>query len=240
MKTLGLIGGLSWFSTAAYYKTLNELVTSRLGGHHSAKLLLYSVNAEEFGLLAGKGDWEYIDKMFSQIALQLENAGADCIAICSNTPHIVADNLRKKIKIPLLHIAEETAKEIVKQNIKTIALLGTKFTMEHNFFKDKLSQYGLECIIPGNNDREYIHAAILNELTKGIFTDETRSTFFHIIDKLKAQGAGGVVLGCTEIPMLINSDQCSIPAFDTTFIHAKALVDFALSAEQVLNQTVNS
>src|SRR5262245_49962711 len=130
MKTLGLIGGISWFSTTVYYKTINELVTKRLGGHHSAKILLYYVDAQEFGSLAWKGDWAEVDKMFSQIAVQIENAGADCIAICSNTPHIAADAIRQKIKIPLLHIAEETAKEIVRQNIKTVGLLGTKPTME--------------------------------------------------------------------------------------------------------------
>src|SRR5262245_58572455 len=137
MKTLGLIGGLSWFSTTVYYKTINELVTERLGGHHSAKILLYSVDAQEFGLLVSKGDWKQIDQMFSVIALRLESAGAHCIAICSNTPHIAANAVRQTIKIPLLHIVEETAKEIRKQNIKTVALLGTKVTMEESFFKDK-------------------------------------------------------------------------------------------------------
>src|ERR1043165_1026290 len=154
MKTLGLIGGLSWHSTTTYYTTINRLVSEKLGGSHSAKLLLYSIDMEEFALLAGKGDWATADKMFSQIALMLEKSGADCIAICSNTPHMVADKVREKIKIPLLHIAEETAKEIAKQNIKTVALLGTKVTMEDSFFKDKLLQAGIEPVIPGDADRD--------------------------------------------------------------------------------------
>lgn len=234
MKTLGLIGGLSWFSTAVYYKTINELAGKRLGGHHSAKILLYSVDAQEFGLLASRGDWQQVDKMFSGIAQQLETAGADCIAICSNTPHIAANAVRQAIKIPLLHIAEETAKEITKQNIKIVALLGTKFTMEDSFFKDKLSQVGIETAIPDSADREYIHAAILNELTQGIFKEETKNKFLGIIDKFKTQKAQGVVFGCTEIALLINPAECSVPAFDTTLIHSKALVDFALSEETIL------
>src|ERR1041385_2728523 len=234
MKTLGLIGGLSWFSTTVYYKTINELVTKRLGEHHSAKILLYSMDAQEFGLLAWQGDWLQAEKMFSQVARQLENAGASCVAICSNTPHIVADKVREKIKIPLLHIAEETAKEIAKQNIKTVALLGTKVTMEDSFFKDKLLQSGIEPVIPGEADRDYIHAAILNELTKGIFREETRNKFLEIIDKLKTQQARGVIFGCTEIALLIDPSECNLPVFDTAFIHANALVDFALSEETAL------
>jgi aspartate racemase len=169
--------------------------------------------------------------MFSGIALLLEGAGADCIAICSNTPHMAANAIRQKIKIPLVHIAEETAKEIAKQNIKTVGLLGTKPTMEGAFFKDKLQQAGIETVIPDNADRDYIHAAILNELTQGIFKNETKNKFLSIIDKLKMQNAGGVILGCTEIPMLINTADCSVPAFDTTLIHSRALVNFALAAE---------
>src|SRR5689334_22589058 len=233
MKTIGLIGGLSWFSTSVYYKTINELVTERLGGHHSAKILLYSIDAQDFGLLMSKADFTQADKLFSDIALMLENAGAHCVAICSNTPHIAAEAVRQKIKIALVHIAEETAKEIAKQKIKTIALLGTKFTMEHSFFRDRLEEAGVETIIPGKEDREYIHTAIIDELTKGIFREETKNKFLSIIDKLKMQNAGGVILGCTEIPILINSADCSIPAFDTTVIHSRALVNFALSAETI-------
>jgi aspartate racemase len=237
MKTLGLIGGLSWHSTAFYYKKINELISEKLGGSHSAKLLLYSIDMEEFALLAGKGDWASAEKMFSQIALMIEKTGADCIAICSNTPHIVADKVREKIKIPLLHIVEETGKEILKQGIKTVGLLGTKVTMENSFFKDKLSQSGVESIIPDNDDRDYIHAAILNELTRGIFREETKSKFFDIIHKLQAQKAQGVVFGCTEIALLINPSECNLPVFDTAVIHAKALVDFALPEERALHQS---
>src|SRR6266496_2520577 len=229
MKTLGLIGGLSWHSTAFYYKKINQLVSEKLGGSHSAKLLLYSIDMEEFALLAGKGDWATAEKMFSQIALMIEKSGADCIAICSNTPHIVADAVRQKIKIPLLHIVEETGKEIVRQGTKTVGLLGTKVTLENSFFKDKLLQSGIEAVIPDSMDRDYIHAAILNELTQGIFKEQTKNKFFDIIHKLQAQKAQGVVFGCTEIALLINPAECSLPVFDTAAIHAKALADFALS-----------
>lgn len=233
MKTLGLIGGLSWFSTTVYYKIINQLVGEQLGNHHSAKLLLYSVDVEEFSSLIGKEEWAQVNNMFSQIALMLENAGADCIAICSNTPHLVADAVRQKIKIPLLHIAEETAKEIVRQRIKTVGLLGTKFTMENSFFRDKLSQAGIETVIPGDADREYIHDIIFDELTKGIFREETKNNFLGIMDKLKTQGAEGIIFGCTEIGLLINPGDYRMPVFDTTFIHSKSLVDFALSEAMV-------
>ncbi len=231
MKTLGLIGGLSWHSTTVYYKIINELVNQRLGSSYSSKLLLFSINMEEFRLLVSNEDWPGVENMMSGIAMSLENAGAGCIAICSNTPHIAADAVRKKIKIPLLHIAEETGREIAGRNVRKVGLLGTKFTMEKSFFKDRLLQVGVESIIPGSDDRAYIHAAILNELTGGIFKEETKNRFLSIIDKLKEQGAQGVVLGCTEFSLLINPSDCSLPVFDTTLIHAKALVDFALTAE---------
>ena len=229
MKTLGLIGGLSWYATSVYYKTLNELTNQRLGSVHSSKLLLYSVDFEEFSLLQKVGDWEAVEKILSGIAIQLENAGADCIVMCANTVHIVADTIRQKIKIPLLHSAEETAKEIVsKKNIK-VALLGTKFTMEHPFFKDRLSQLGIYTIIPDEADKDYIHASIFNELIKGIFKEDTKNKYINIIDKLKNSGAEGVVFGSAEFSILLNQSDCSIPIFDTIAIHSKAAVDFALS-----------
>lgn len=233
MKTLGLIGGLSWFSTTVYYRTINQLVNKRLGSSHSAKLILFSVDFEEFRLLQNEGNWTQVENMFSRIALQLESMGADCIVMCTNTPHLIADAVRQKIKVPLLHIAEETAKEIVRQNIKKVGLIGTKFTMENSFFKDRLLKFGVESIVPGDADRDYIHAAIFNELTRGSFLDETKNKFLGIIDKLKAQGAGGVIFGCTEFSLLINPADASIPVFDTTSIHSKAAVDFALATETV-------
>lgn len=229
VKTLGLIGGLSWYSTIVYYRTINQLTNERLGSSHSAKLILFSVDFEEFRILQDKNDWNGVEDMLSNAATQLQNTGADCIVMCTNTPHLVADEVRKKIKIPLIHIAEETAKEIVSQNIKTVGLLGTKFTMENSFFKNRLLEFGIEAIVPEDADKNYIHASIFNELTRGIFKDETKNKFLEIIDKLKSDGAGGIVFACTEFSILINPAACSIPIFDTTTIHARAAVNFSLT-----------
>jgi len=229
MKTLGIIGGLSWFSTAVYYRTINQLTNQQLGDSHSARLLLYSVDFNDFNVLQEKNDWDKIERMLTDIALKLQTAGADCIVMATNTPHLVADTVRKKIKIPLLHIAEETAKEIVRQKMVKVGLLGTKFTMENSFFKDRLTNFGIETIVPDNADRDFIHASIFNELTKGIFKEESKTKYVDIIDKLKANGANGVIFGCTEIALLISQADSSITVFDTTVIHSKAAVDFALS-----------
>ncbi|AUD01319.1 aspartate/glutamate racemase family protein [Spirosoma pollinicola] len=229
MKTLGLIGGVSWYATSVYYKTLNQRTNERLGSAHSSKLLLFSVDFEEFSLLQQVGDWDAVETMLSGIAIQLEQAGADCIVMCANTVHLVADAIRQKINIPLLHSAEETARAIASQKMNKVALLGTKFTMEHPFFKDRLSQLGIETIIPDEADKEYIHASIFNELTKGVFKDETKNKYIAIIDKLKSHGAEGVVFGSAEFSLLLTQTDCSIPIFDTIAIHSEAAVDFALS-----------
>ena len=229
MKTLGLIGGLSWYSTIVYYRTINQLTNERLGSSHSAKLILFSIDFEEFRILQDKGDWNAVESMLSGIAMQLENAGADCIVMCTNTPHLVADTVRQKVKIPLLHIAEETAREIASKKINKVGLLGTKFTMENSFFKDRLLQFGIESIVPDEPDRDYIHASIFNELTRGLFKEETKNKYLDIINKLKKGGAKGVVFGCTEFSILINPADCSVPIFDTTTIHSRAAVNFALS-----------
>lgn len=229
MKTLGIIGGLSWFSTTVYYRTINQLINQQLGGSHSARLILYSIDFNDFKVLQEKNDWDKIEQMLTDIALRLQNAGADCIVMATNTPHLVADIVSQKIKIPLLHIAEETAKEIVKQKINKVGLLGTKFTMENAFFKDRLTKFGIETIIPDSSDRDFIHASIFNELTIGVFKDETKNKYVDIIAKLKRDGAEGVIFGCTEIALLITQDDSNITVFDTTAIHSKAAVDFALS-----------
>ena len=229
MKILGLIGGLSWYSTSVYYRIINQLTNERLGSSHSARLILFSVDFEEFRLLQNAGDWNSVEKMLSPIALKLQDAGADCIVMCTNTPHLVADTIRHKIKVPLLHIAEETAKEINRQNINRVALLGTKFTMENSFFKDRLLQFGINSLVPDDTDKEFIHATIFNELTRGIFKDETKIKFLEIIEKLRLAGADGVIFGCTEFSILINPLDCTIPIFDTTFIHSKAATEFALA-----------
>jgi len=229
MKVLGLIGGLSWYSTSVYYRTINQLTNEKLGSSHSAKLILFSLDFEEFRLMQNAGDWASVEKMLSTVALKLQDAGADCIVMCTNTPHLVADTIRQKIKLPLLHIAEETAKEINRHGISKVALLGTKFTMENSFFKDRLRQFGIDSIVPDDNDRDFIHSSIFNELTRGIFKEETKNKFLDIIYKLEQVGANGVVFGCTEFSILINPADCIIPIFDTTFIHSKAATEFALS-----------
>lgn len=228
MKTLGLIGGLSWFSTAEYYRIINQLTNDRLGDSNSAKLFLYSINFNEFKTLQEDGDWQQIEIMLTEIALQLENAGADCIVMCSNTPHCVADGVQHKINIPLIHIAEETAKEIAKQKIRKVGLLGTKFTMEHSFFRKRLSRYNIQANIPDAEDRDFIHLSIFNQLTKGIFTTETKNRYLDIIEKLREDGAEGIILGCTEISLMIKQEDCILPLFDTTAIHTKSAVDFML------------
>ena len=232
MKTLGLIGGLSWFSTVVYYRTINQLTNERLGGANSAKLLLYSVNFDEFRTLQAANDWEKIESMLTDIAKRLENAGAECIVMCTNTPHLVADDVREKIKIPLLHIAEETAKEIIKQKTSKVGLLGTKFTMEHSFFKERLEKSGIKVVIPESEERESMHSSIFSELTKGIFKNETKSKYLDIIERFRKDGAQGVIFGCTEISLLINQTECEIAVFDTTMIHSKSAVDFALADEE--------
>ena len=228
MRTLGLIG-ITWISTAVYFKTINRIISERLGGAHSAEILLYSIDFQEFKSLMAENSWEQIEGMLSGIARRLESAGADCIVICSNTPHLAADTIRQKIQIPLLHIAEETAKAVLKQGASKVGLLGTKFTMEDSFFKARLSKFGVETLIPDGEDREFVHASILNELTAGIFKAETKRKYLEIIEKLRGDGAQGVILGCTEIPLLIAQSDCSLTVFDTTAIHSEAAADFALS-----------
>jgi len=228
MKTIGLIGGTRWISTVEYYTHINRMVNERLGGNNSAKILLYSINFEDFNPPSGAAGWETAAEMFSKIAKGLESGGAKCLLLCANTPYMMADDIQQSINIPLIHIAEVTAEEIMKQNITKVALLGTKVTMEQTFFKNKLEEKGIESVIPNSLDREFISETIFNELGKGIFRPGTKKRYLQIIDELKNQGADGVILGCTEIPLIIKQSDCYITTFDTTHIHANAAVDFAL------------
>jgi aspartate racemase len=235
MKTIGLIGGTSWVSTVEYYRIINQLTNERLGGLNSAKILLYSINFEEFKPPANPDGWGPVADTLTGIARRLESAGADCLLLCANTPHMAAESIQKNIRIPLLHIAEMTAKEVAKQNLATVGLLGTKFTMELPFFKNKLSNCNIRTIIPNNTDKEFIHSSIYAEMGKGIFTNETKKRYLQIIEDLKTRGARGVIFGCTEIPMLLNQSDCDIPVFDTTAIHSRSAVDFALGEEGMKN-----
>ena len=229
MKTIGMIGGMSWHSTIEYYRLVNEMINRRVGGLHSAKLLLLSIDFEDFQPPGDPEGWKKAAEMFSSIARRLEVAGADCLLLCANTPHMVAGEIQQQIRIPLIHIAEVTAKEIGLKRCARAALLGTRFTMERTFFTEKLRERGIEPLIPDKEERDFIHSTIYSELGKGIFSEETKKKYLQAIETLKGRGAQGVIFGCTEIPLLIRPDECSIPVFDTTRIHVAAAVDFALS-----------
>lgn len=228
MKTLGLIGGTTWISTTDYYKYINQLTNERLGGENSARLLLYSVNFQEIKELADAGDWEQIGSILSDAAVRIENAGAEALMLCANTMHLVAETVQQNISIPILHIVDATAQEIERRKIKRVGLLGTKFTMEKDFFKKRLLEYGIETIVPEPEERDFIHSSIFSELGKNIFKDETKKKYLEIAENLQMKGAEGVIFGCTEIPSLIKAEDCSIASFDTTLIHAKYAVDYAL------------
>jgi len=228
MKTIGLIGGITWLSTIDYYRLINQSVNERLGGVSSAKILMCSVEFAEIKKLTEADNWDALAAIVSDAAQKLETAGADCILICANTMHKIADKVQASIKIPLIHIAEETAKAVEAMQLQKVALLGTKYTMQLDFYKNKLAEKNIETIIPNTQDSEYINDAIYNEMGKGIFLPERKKEFMRIINELIAQGARGIVLGCTEIPILIKQDDVTVPVFDTTAIHTKAAVEFAL------------
>ena len=231
MKTIGLLGGMSWESTELYYRLINETVKNNLGGLHSAKILLHSVDFAEIEKLQHLGEWDKTADILKQAAQGLEKAGADFILICTNTMHLVAPQIQAGINIPLLHIADATAEEIVEENIKKIGLLGTAFTMEEDFYKGQLEQkYNLEVITPDTNDRKIIHKIIYEELCLGNIQDASRKEYLRIIDDLVKEGAEAVILGCTEITLLVKPTHTDVKLFDTTKIHALKAVEKALSS----------
>lgn len=229
MKLLGLIGGMSWENTIDYYKIINSMVKERLGGWNSAKILLYSVNFEEILSLQNDDRWDAIGRQMINISKSLESAGAQAILICSNTMHRVADAISSNVSIPLIHVVDETAKSIKKQDLKTIGLLGTRFTMEGGFYADRLNHYDLKVILPDIDERYYIHDKIYNEFAQGNFPGQTKQRFLSIIDGLILRGAQGIILGCTELPMLIKPEDVKIPLFDTLILHLKAAIDYILN-----------
>ena len=229
MKTLGLIGGTTWVSTVDYYKYINQLVSETLGGLHSARILLYSVDFDELKTLFEAGDWEKVAGVLSEIAVKLESAGAGAIVLCSNTIHLAAREIKQRIEIPLIHIVEATAAEVGRRGLKKVALLGTRFTMEKDFYPEGLARRGIETIIPNAAQREFVNASIFGEMGKNVFSAETKKRYLGIIEDLTEKGAEGVIFGCTEIPMLLKPEDCSIPSFDTTLIHARAAVAYALA-----------
>ncbi len=228
MKTIGIIGGITWLSSADYYRLLNQLVNEQLGGVHGASIVLISLDFAEIKILTEAGDWDCITVKICETARRLEQAGADCILIGANTMHKIADAVKAAVNIPVVHIAEVTAAAIAAKQLTTVALLGTKYTMQMDFYKNKLQERGISTLIPGEEYIELLNMAIYNELGKGVFLPETKALFLRVINKLAAEGAQGVILGCTEIPILIKQEDCSIPVFDTTALHAKAAVAFAL------------
>lgn len=222
MKTIGLIGGMSWESTVTYYEVINETIKKELGGLHSAKIILYSVDFDEIEKCQAEGDWQKSAEILSSAAVSLEKAGADFILICTNTMHKVANEIQASVHLPILHIAEATAKEINHKQLNRIALLGTKYTMTQDFYKQKLIENGIQVIIPEHEDIELVNHVIYDELCLGIINKQSKEEFIRIIHELKEKGAQGVILGCTEIGLLIQQQDSDIPIFDTTFIHAQA------------------
>jgi aspartate racemase len=228
---IGLIGGMSWESTVPYYRHINEVIKERLGGLHSAKVILYSVDFHEVERLQHSGDWEAAGVLLADAARALESAGADFLVLCTNTMHKVAPAIEAAVRIPLFHIADPTAGEIKKAGFSVVGLLGTRFTMEQEFYKDRLSKrHGLQVLIPTEPDREIIHRVIYEELCLGKIVEESRSECRRIIADLVGQGTQAIILGCTEISLLVGQQDSAVPLFDTTIIHARKAAERALSA----------
>jgi aspartate racemase len=228
MKTLGLLGGMSWASTIDYYRLLNQGTNARLGGINFSRCIIHSFNYADLQRNNLSGDWDSTLAMFIEASQNLIDSGADAILICANTMHHVADRLQAAITVPIIHIAEVTADAIVAQKLTQVALLGTRYTMEFDFFKDKLIARGITPVIPEEEDKTFVHNNIFEELCHGIVTPASKTRYVALIEKLAAQGAQGVILGCTEIPLVIQQADVSIPVFDTTQLHANAAIAFAL------------
>ena len=237
MKAIGLLGGMSWESTALYYQKINKMVHHKLGKLHSAKVIINSVDFEEIAALQAKGLWQEAGTYLAEQAQNLEKAGADCILVCTNTMHKVAAQIEDSITVPFLHIADATAKEILSQNIGKVALLGTAFTMEQDFYKARLQDYGIDVVIPNEADRKTVHRIIYEELCLGVINPDSQQQYIAIVERLIAEGAQGIILGCTEICMLIGELKFSVPLFDTTTIHAKEAVSFSLNENKNFHST---
>ncbi|CNH88054.1 putative aspartate/glutamate racemase [Yersinia massiliensis] len=229
MKILGLIGGMSWESTIPYYRMINQQVKEQLGGLHSAKIILYSVDFHEIEQLQAKGDWQTAAQVLSDAAVSLKRAGAEVVVVCTNTMHKVADDIEAASGLPLLHIADATARQIKHQGIRKIGLLGTRYTMEQDFYRGRLTEkHDIEVITPDSADREIINRIIYEELCLGVINEHSRQEYRRIIKTLEQEGAQGIIFGCTEITLLVNAQDATVPVFDTTAIHAKAAAEYAL------------
>jgi len=232
MKSIGLIGGMSWESTVLYYRQINETVKDRLGGLHSAKIILYSVDFHDIEQLMQAGDWEEVGALLAKAAHSLEAAGSDFLVLCTNTMHRVTANIEAAVSIPLLHIVDPTAAAIKRAGHSTVGLLGTRFTMEQAFYRERLSErHGLRVIVPNGDDCNTIHRIIFEELCLGIVLPDSRNTYRSILERLAAQGAEAIILGCTEISLLVSQEDSKVPLFDTTALHARAAAEEALAAD---------
>jgi aspartate racemase len=230
MRKIGLIGGISWVSTADYYKLINEGINEKMGGLNFSECLIYSFNYSDIKKNNETNNWDSTFEMLLKACQFLKSGGAEAIVLCANTMHLIADRLEEAIDLPLIHIATATAVEIQKQEIKKVGLLGTKFTMELDFFTDKLKAKGIEAIIPDSQeDKDFIHTTIFEELGRGLVTEETKKRYLEIANELIKNGAEGIILGCTEIPLVIKPEDLSVPVFDTALIHSNAAVEFQLS-----------
>lgn len=221
MKTIGLIGGMSWESTVTYYRVVNEVIKARLGGLHSAKCLLYSVDFQEIEECQAAGEWERSGEILTAAARGLEKAGADFIIICTNTMHKVAPQIQSNIGIPVIHIADATADRLIENGVKTVALLGTRYTMTQDFYKSKLTDRGICVLVPDAGEIEAVNNIIYNELCLGVITPQSKAVYLRIIERLAQEGAQGVILGCTEIGLLVQQCDTAVPLYDTAYIHAE-------------------
>jgi len=231
MKTIGLIGGMSWESSIEYYRIINETVRDKLGGLHSARSIMVSVDFAEIEALQHEGRWDETARMLIAAAQNVERGGGDFVVLCTNTMHKVAEEVQEHIHIPLLHIADATAERVKSQGLKKVGLLGTKFTMEEAFYKDRLiEEHGLEVVIPAEPERELVHRVIYDELCLGEIKAASKADYIRIMDRLVGEGAEGIILGCTEISLLVSQEDSEVPLFDTTEIHAQAAVEYALES----------
>ena len=229
MKTIGLVGGLSWESSKEYYRIINETVNERLGGLHSAKCMLYSLDFAEIRKTQQTKGWDEVTKILIDTAQRLEAAGADIVVICANTMHKFVPEIQRRIHVPIVHIADATAQKILEKGLKKVGLLGTKMTMEEDFYKGRIRErFGIDVLVPDKDERDFIERVIFDELCVGKMNASSKESFKRIIGKLVDNGAEGIILGCTEIPLLIKQEDVNVPVFDTTEIHAKAAVEFAL------------
>ncbi len=229
MKTIGLLGGTTWESTLDYYRIINQQMLIKAGNRNTAKIVMYSVNFHEVEVLVNSQKYDEVGALMNKAAQAIEKGGADCLLICANTMHMVAHLIMAGVNIPLIHIVDETIKEIKRKGLCKVGLLATSQTMEMDFYKDRVRQNGVEIVIPETEDRDFIQATIFNELFNGIIRDESRERMISIMKSLEKKGAQGVILGCTEIPLLIKQEHTDIPVFDSTYIHSCAAVDFALN-----------